>query len=187
MKGVLLKRLALDTGYMAFHFSVILAKLVTLCERIDLHFPTCFYAKRMVAIQFLTDFPSLFLVTKAYTCKMITQKVCNWTCAECWVELDMARITSPCMEVVQNLFRRHTASRSFIAKLYFLTDVIILINTILSEKQGSWKLLSIVSLQHCYSVDLHLNHYLKHWKRCGRHRDQIFLALSKNPLSCIII
>lgn len=27
MKGVLLKRLALDTGYIAFHFFVILAKL----------------------------------------------------------------------------------------------------------------------------------------------------------------
>jgi len=78
-----------------------------LCERIDLHFPTQFYAKRMIAIQFLTDFPSLFHVTKAHKGKMIMQKVCNRTCAKCWVELDTARITSPCMEVMKNLFWRH--------------------------------------------------------------------------------
>lgn len=100
----------------------------------------------MVAIQFLTDFPSLFHVTKAYKCKMITQKVCNWIYAKCWVELGMAHVTFPCMEVLQILFQRCTESLSSIAKLYFLVYRIIQIKTILSEKQASWKWPSIVIL-----------------------------------------
>lgn len=55
------------------------------------------------------------------------------------VELDMAHITSPHREVVRNLLQRHTTSLSFIAKIYFLMYVIILVNIILCEKQRSKK------------------------------------------------
>lgn len=53
------------------------------------------------------------------------------------VEIEMACITSLRIDVMQNLFWRHTASLSFIAKLSFLIYVITLFNIILSEKKGS--------------------------------------------------
>lgn len=72
-------------------------------------------------------------------------------------EIDTACITSPCINVMQNLFRRHTASLSFIGKLSFLIYVITLFNIILSEKKGSQKWLFVIILWH-HSADVQLNH-----------------------------